>query len=69
MTDSQLQILEEKLAFLEDTVQLLNDALTNQQQQLNVLQNCYEALRSRYAELSNALPDDQAPIDQKPPHY
>ena len=37
MTDSRLQILEEKLAFLEDTVQLLNDALTNQQQQLNVL--------------------------------
>lgn len=69
MSDSRLQTLEEKLAFLEDTVQLLNDALTDQQQQLNVLQNGYEALKQRYAELSDALPDDHAQVDQKPPHY
>lgn len=69
MSDSRLRILEEKLAFLEDTVQLLNNALIDQQQQLRILQNCYDVLKQRYAELSNGLPDDSGQIDQKPPHY
>ena len=69
VSENRIQILEEKQAFLEDTVQRLNDALTDQQRQLSVLQGSYDVLKQKYREITQAGVESPEPIDQKPPHY
>jgi SlyX protein len=59
--------LETRLSFQEDTLARLNDALIDQQRQLDALR---ETL-TRLTGLLERLPDDrrEAPLDERPPHY
>lgn len=60
--------LETKLAFQEQLLAELNDAMTSQQKQLVILQRDYQQLLTRfndYLENQPVAPQDEPP----PPHY
>lgn len=60
--------LETKLAYLEDTLQVLNEAVTRQQRQIDTL----EALCRELAERARNTADGVfrgTPADEIPPHY
>jgi uncharacterized coiled-coil protein SlyX len=61
--------LQEKLAFLEDTVQQLNDAVTSQQRELIEMRNVNELLKEKYRQISVQQAEAEEILDEKPPHY
>ena len=63
--------LQSQLAFQEDTVQALNDALASQQQEILVLRRQVELLKQRLDEQAAGQEQTVAgPIEEeKPPHY
>lgn len=64
-TDSErIDRLEGQLAFQDDIIQQLNDALVAQQARIDAL----EATLQQLKEASNN-DGDSAPVDEKPPHY
>ena len=64
--EARLMELEMRVAFQEDTLQVLNDLLVKQRDLLDQFQRRLERLASGQAELFNQLkPADEAP----PPHY
>ena len=66
----QLVELQSQLAFQEDTVHQLNEALAAQQRELLSLRRELELLRERLAEQGRRLDaaEPQAP-EERPPHY
>ena len=60
--------LESKLAFQDETINELNDVITNQQRQLDVLREEIRLLNLRIVSLaeSSVNPDEKEP---PPPHY
>lgn len=60
--------LETRLAFHEHTLQTLNDVITRQQHQIDVLVREVQALRDR---LRAATPSPVGPLEDEkpPPHY
>lgn len=64
-----IESLETKLAFQEDTIEQLNLALQDQQQQLDTLQHQFKLIRDKLfdGDAGNAV----APQEQEtpPPHY
>ena len=68
---SAVEDLQSQLAFHEDTVQILNDALASQQQEILLLRRQLELLKELQDQQGRAL--DQLPdlpaADEKPPHY
>ena len=67
-TEQRLDELETRLAFQDHTVQELNDALTDQQRQIEQQRIELDNLRQRLVALSAALPL-QHEQDETPPHY
>lgn len=73
--DLRLQMAEvqSQLAFQEDTVQALNDALALQQQEILLLRRQLELIKQRQDEqaVEAGLQTGQpgSPVDEKPPHY
>lgn len=66
MTEERLNEVEAKLAFAEDLIETLNQAVIRQQAQIDSLQ---QQLRLLHQQLQ-ALPDDaRSPRDEIPPHY
>jgi SlyX protein len=64
---TRLDELEGRLAFQEDTIASLNEALVVQQQRITYLEKMLELLIERYRE---AMPDSPAPGEEPPPpHY
>ncbi|MBT5031881.1 MAG: SlyX family protein [Proteobacteria bacterium] len=61
--------LQEKLAFLEELVQQLNDAVSKQQQELIELKSANALLHERYRQISAQQANAEAILDEKPPHY
>ncbi len=68
-----IQQLQEKIAFQENTIETLNQAVTNQQRQLNQLQEKFRALTQLLREWRE---DDKAAATDAsnggfeiPPHY
>ena len=62
--------LETKFSFQEDLLQGLNDALIQQQRQLDQLRLDLERLQSQIVELQdNNLSDTENTQPEKPPHY
>ena len=63
--------LQSQMAFQEDTVQALNDALADQQQEILVLRRQVELLRAQLEEQASATDATaaRAAEDEKPPHY
>ena len=64
---TRLDELESRLAFQEDTIASLNEALVAQQQRITYLEKMLALLIERYRE---AMPDSAAPGEEPPPpHY
>jgi SlyX protein len=67
-TEQRLDELETRLVFQDRTVQELNDALTDQQRQLDQQREALDRLRQRLEALAAAMP--LPPLsDEVPPHY
>ena len=71
MTDllqNRIDDLESQLAFQEDTVQALNEALIDQQAQISALER---SLRLLAKKLKGMQPDSVASLSEEtpPPHY
>jgi SlyX protein len=66
----QVEELQSQMAFQEDTVQALNDAIGHQQREMLTMRRQLELLKQRQEEQA-AVPDGDAPTihDEKPPHY
>lgn len=67
-----LMEVQSQLAFQEDTVQALNDALALQQQEILLLRRQVELLKQQQEEEQAARHDgEEAGVipDEKPPHY
>ena len=67
----QLTDVQSQLAFQDDTVQALNDALALQQQELLVLRRQMELFKQQQEEQAARHDADEAGVtpDEKPPHY
>lgn len=62
--------VQSQMAFQEDTVAALNEALTHQQQEIIVLRRQVELLKQRWEERSTNTDLSPPPVlDDKPPHY
>lgn len=67
---SQMMEIQSQLAFQEDTIATLNEALVEQQQEILTLRRQLALLKQRQDEQAVQL--DQgggAPAQEKPPHY
>lgn len=60
--------LETKIAFQENTIDALNEVVTNQQSQIERLEAEIKAIKEQLANLADALPGGQMP-EPPPPHY
>lgn len=71
-SESLLQQMQSQLAFQEDALQTLNEALASQQQEILVLRRQLELLKQRQDEQAAASSESGATSDiasEKPPHY
>lgn len=66
MSEARFEILESKVAFQEELIQQLDDAVIAQQRQIQELQQQLKILRSEFRSLENQMPDTPEP---PPPHY
>ena len=67
MTEVSMSRLEELVAFQEDTIQKLDNALAHQQQQLMAAERKIDILMQQLQKVEVSQP--QSTIDEKPPHY
>ena len=67
MSEERILRLEEQLAFQEDVIQKLDDAVADQQQQLMVAERKIDLLVQQLQKLEASQP--APPDDEKPPHY
>ena len=65
---ARLDELEMRLAFQDDTIEALNEAVSRQEMRLEKLQRSLELVARRQADLAASMPGD-AEDDQPPPHY
>ena len=68
MSDERLEELEIKLAYQEQSIAQLSEALINQQRQIEQLQLNQKQLLSKVETLSDSGDSAQV-IDEVPPHY
>lgn len=71
-THEQLVDLQTRFAFQEDNLQALNDIVTRQQRQIDLLERELQLHREKLTELIQAMADRgpaAAPVDERPPHY
>ncbi len=67
MIKERMSRLEEQVAFQEDTIQKLDNALAHQQQQLMAAERKIELLMQQLQKIEVSQP--QSMSDEKPPHY
>ncbi|WP_285275839.1 SlyX family protein [Halopseudomonas bauzanensis] len=65
---ARMNELETRLAFQDDTIQALNDAVSRQELELERLRRALELLARRQADLAASMPGETED-DQPPPHY
>jgi SlyX protein len=65
--DDRLETLETKVAFQEDTIQQLNDALVAQQARIDHLESLVMLLVEQLGALQE--PDGPGSVEPPPPHY
>lgn len=61
--------VQTQLAYQEDTITALNEALADQQQEILVLRRQLELLKQRQDEQTPQQDAGGSPADEKPPHY
>lgn len=70
--EERITQLELKVAFQDDTIEQLNKALCDQQQQLQQLSTTVNVLTEKLKELISDKPDQPShfsPDTERPPHY
>ena len=65
----QVEELQSQMAFQEDTVRALNEALVSQQQEMLILRRQLELLKQRLDEQGQRPDDGPGAAEEKPPHY
>ena len=65
---ARLDELETRLAFQDDTIQSLNDALGQQQIALDRMRRSLELVAKRQTDMASMMPGDTED-NQPPPHY
>ena len=68
MNEAQVDQLEMKVAFQEDLLQKLDDAVFAQQQQILLLEDQVRVLSEQLQQIATARPESAA-VDERPPHY
>ena len=68
MSDDRFIDIESKLAHQEQLLLELNEVLTEQQARVMQLEQLSTSLIERIRAIGEAAPDD-APVDERPPHY
>ena len=62
--------VQTQLAFQEDTMSVLNEAITGQQQEIFLLRRQLELLKQRLEERGSSADETPGPsVDERPPHY
>ena len=69
MDKDQVDGLEMKIAFQEDLLQKLDDAVFAQQQQILLLQDQVRVLSEQLQQIATARPEAMSAVDERPPHY
>ena len=71
LLQQQVMELQSQLAFQEDAVRSLDEALAHQQQEIVLLRRQLELLGQRQQEhaAQNDVGPASVPLDEKPPHY
>lgn len=62
----RIQILEEKFAYQEQTIDALNDVIIDQQAQIDTLEEQLSRMRALLSAAHDRSPDGE---DPPPPHY
>lgn len=68
---SEIEDLQARLAFQEQTLSELNDLVARQSGQIERLEQQLQALAGRYRELRQQLDPGEGPdpMEERPPHY
>lgn len=62
--------LESQLAFQEDTIETLNQLVTQQAREFQTLQRKMQVLGEKFQQMSDRQSDEPSnPADEVPPHY
>lgn len=74
MTDTRellalVEELQSQMAFQEDTITALNEAIASQQQEILVLREQMTLLKQRQEEQAAQLDEAGPAADERPPHY
>jgi SlyX protein len=70
MTDENRLIeIETKAAYQEQTISDLSDVVYEQQKEIDKLTRTLASIKTRIHELAEISPGNDAPADDKPPHY
>ena len=69
MNEDHLDRLEMKIAFQEDLLQKLDDAVFVQQQQILLLEDQVRVLSEQLQQIATTRPDAISVVDEPPPHY
>jgi len=69
MNEDQVDRLEMKIAFQEDLLQKLDDAVFAQQQQILLLEDQVRVLSEQLQQIATTRPDAMSVVDEPPPHY
>ena len=68
MPDNRIDSVETKIAYLEDTMQTLNDIVSSQQRDIEELRISFKYLIDRQKGLAEMIEGNADP-DERPPHY
>lgn len=69
MDEQRIIEIETKLAYQEQMLGELNEALTDQQSQLSQLERLSGRLLERLQAMTSAVEGDEPAGDERPPHY
>ncbi|MBT3461888.1 MAG: SlyX family protein [Gammaproteobacteria bacterium] len=69
MNEDQVDRLEMKIAFQEDLLQKLDDAVVVQQQQILLLEDQVRVLSEQLQQIATTRSDAMSVVDEPPPHY
>ena len=66
----QIEALEIKVAFQEETIEQLNQVVTNQDAIIRKLEQRFSVVSEKILDMESQLPDkSSSPTDEVPPHY
>ncbi|MDO3386310.1 SlyX family protein [Gilvimarinus sp. SDUM040013] len=69
MSNSEIQELQSRLAYQEDTLAQLNTMVARQDRQIQELVAALKSVAQKYDDLMFEREQSQGVVDEKPPHY